>query len=104
MKHDLSFPDWNQEFTDYLLANGLTRKNSVEKENGSMYFSNWHNAVMVYPSGKLAFFEWTEGTNDQREEWRREFEFTGCGLLTLNEFRLLCSLTGLVPNKELAER
>jgi hypothetical protein len=98
------FPDWNEEFTDYLLANGLNRKNSVEKENGAMYFSNLRNAVMVYPSGKIAFYEWTDGTNDKREEWRKGFEFTGYGLLNLHEFKLLCHITGLAQFKESIEK
>jgi hypothetical protein len=98
-----NFPDWNQEFTDYLLKNGLKQKANLEKENGAMYFSTLINGIMVYPSGRIVFYEWTESNNEKKEDWAKVFEFIGYDLLTTVEFKLLCHITGLVPIKGLTE-
>ena len=89
------FPDWNKEFTECLLANGFTRKNSVEKEYEVLFFSNLQHGIMIYPSGKMAFYDWSEGTNDNVEEWRKNFEFSNYGLLDLNEFKMLLHIVGV---------
>lgn len=98
------FPDWNQEFTSYLLDLGYTRKNSVEKEIQVLFFSNLQHGVMVYPSGAIVFYHWTEGTNDNIEEWRKEYEFSNYGLLTLIEFKMLLHIVGIAQVKEFVEK